>query len=121
MFKIRIGTFETNSSSTHSLVIFTEDEYEKWVKKEIWLDWNEDKHTVKDVLDSLKEDGIDVPDSDYSLSGEEIHRKYCNEGEYDMEYYNCDTWGEYHEHDTNTYTTPGGEKLIIECHYGYDG
>lgn len=35
MKQIRIGTFETNSSSTHSLVVCTEEEYNKWLKGEI--------------------------------------------------------------------------------------
>ena len=30
MKTIRLGTFETNSSSTHSMVICSEEEYEKW-------------------------------------------------------------------------------------------
>lgn len=30
MKKIRLGTFETNSSSTHALCILTKDEYKEW-------------------------------------------------------------------------------------------
>lgn len=36
--QIRFGTFETNSSSTHSLVILSEDEYKKYEDGEIMFD-----------------------------------------------------------------------------------
>jgi len=35
MRKIRIGTFETNSSSTHSLVMFSDEEMNKWMNGSI--------------------------------------------------------------------------------------
>lgn len=31
MIQIRAGVFETNSSSTHSLCIMTQDDFNKWV------------------------------------------------------------------------------------------
>ena len=31
---VRMGTFETNSSSTHSLVILSKEEYDSWKKNE---------------------------------------------------------------------------------------
>ena len=34
---IRRGVFETNSSSTHSLTMCSEDEYEKWIKGELYF------------------------------------------------------------------------------------
>jgi len=38
MKQIRVGVFETNSSSTHSLTIVPEEEYEKWVASELLFD-----------------------------------------------------------------------------------
>ena len=35
MRQVRIGTFETNSSSTHTLVIVSKEEYEKFKKGEL--------------------------------------------------------------------------------------
>lgn len=32
MKQIRVGVFETNSSSTHSLTVFTKDEYDMFEK-----------------------------------------------------------------------------------------
>ena len=37
MIKVRKGTFETNSSSTHSLVMCSESEYDLLEKKEAFL------------------------------------------------------------------------------------
>lgn len=37
MRKIRYNTFETNSSSTHSITMCTGEEYEKWKKGEIFF------------------------------------------------------------------------------------
>jgi hypothetical protein len=34
MINVRIGTFETNSSSTHSLVVMTKSQYAKWAEDE---------------------------------------------------------------------------------------
>lgn len=43
MITIRSGVFETNSSSTHSLNICTEDEFNKWINGELlYDDWNEE-------------------------------------------------------------------------------
>lgn len=35
---IRMGSFETNSSSTHSLVLMNTDEYRQWANREIVYD-----------------------------------------------------------------------------------
>ena len=42
MRTVRIGTFETNSSSTHALVILSKDDYRKWQNNEVVLDLIED-------------------------------------------------------------------------------
>lgn len=70
--------FATNSSSYHSTIVLTEEEYNKWTKGEI---------TVK--------------------------------GDYDDEL-TYDKWGEEYETETTKYTSPGGDKLVILCEYGYD-
>ena len=38
MKQVRRGVFETNSSSTHSITICTEDEYEKFKRGELMYD-----------------------------------------------------------------------------------
>lgn len=41
MINIRANTFETNSSSTHSITICTEEEYNKFVNGELGIDWDD--------------------------------------------------------------------------------
>lgn len=53
MRKIRYNTFETNSSSTHSLVILSKEDYEAWQRNEKTLDLYTGK--VQDLTDSDKE------------------------------------------------------------------
>lgn len=43
MIQVRSNIFETNSSSTHTLVICTEDEFKKFNNNELCLDYWEDK------------------------------------------------------------------------------
>ena len=46
--QVRIGMFESNSSSTHTLHICSKDEFEKWQKGEVVFDrWNEEFITPK--------------------------------------------------------------------------
>jgi len=112
---IRIGVFETNSSSTHSLTMCSKEEYEKWSKGEIWL--NHSYHNKGNKFMS-KENAIDFMSQHYNdvdISGEESLRNfeiYRNPDEYlgeDME--------TFHEE----YTTPNGETVVAIGYYGYDG
>lgn len=53
MRKIRYNTFETNSSSTHSLVILSKEDYEAWQRHEKTLDLYTGK--VQDLTEYDKE------------------------------------------------------------------
>lgn len=41
MLNIRSNTFETNSSSVHTLVMCSDDQYHKWIHGELYLDVDE--------------------------------------------------------------------------------
>ena len=64
MILIRKGTFETNSSSTHSLTMCTKEEYDKWIigelfyfmGKEIFVD-EKGKEERKTLRDERSEEG----------------------------------------------------------------
>jgi len=123
MFTIRNSTFETNSSSTHSIVIGTEKQFEDWRAGTLLYKhyaWSYDKlekgfYTLEELKQYLIDDGeytkvdIEAMDQDELL---DILR------EDDIVDY--DNWYENLEHDTHTYTTASGEKIVIECAYGYD-
>lgn len=91
MKQIRIGVFETNSSSTHTLVICTDEELEKWKKGEMVYEYRE---------------GL-VP-SNYSNTPS------------DGETFETFMDDDYLEIDLNTYVTKEGEKLNIICKHGYN-
>ena len=133
--QIRRGVFETNSSSTHSLVMCSEEEYERWKKGELMFDrWkerfvenaelsDEDKRKARNNYNDSK--GVYWKDWE-QLSEDEInlwYKRYAinNNAYSDLQSYNeywddCDfeTFVEYH-------TTPKGEKIVAFGYYGYDG
>lgn len=90
---IRIGVWETNSSSVHSICICTEDEYNKWKNGELLYDFANDILTTKKV-NKWDED---------NYSYEDFWEK-------------CEYFEGFEEH----YTTPHGEKIIAFGYYGED-
>lgn len=106
MRQIRFGTFETNSSSTHSLVIGTPEQIEKWENGELFINYYDDYATVfktKEELDQMEE------------TEKSFYREDWKNGE------EWDEATEYLDHDSQIITTPGGEILSIVCAYGRDG
>lgn len=106
MRQIRLDTFETNSSSTHSLVIGTPEQIEKWEAGELFINYYDDYATVfktKEELDQMEE------------TEKSFYRDEWKNGE------EWDEATEYLDHDSQIITTPGGEQLSIVCAYGRDG
>lgn len=96
---IRYGTFETNSSSTHTLCICTEKEYEAWRRGETLFNrW-------------CYEDNQFVPNTE----------EYRNDE--DEQYMTYDRYwdDEYLEGYEEEYTSPSGDKIVVFGKYGYDG
>ena len=126
MKTIRANTFETNSSSTHSMIILTEEEYNKLESGELYLD-NDDKVITKEEAKNifLKHMNEDKYMYDDDLSFEENIKNYLDEFEYYPSEYpqSLETWkeGDELESDTNIYISPSGDKLKIICKYGYIG
>lgn len=138
MIKIRNNTFETNSSSTHSMVIGLRSDIEKWMSGELWYDGEKDVFLTPDQAKEEMIKSLSEEDKVYfSLSSIEEKESFLEENypfssvesfESDLckEFYlftydaYCD-WYERLETDTTYYTTPGGEEIGIICSYGYDG
>ena len=126
MKTIRANTFETNSSSTHSMIILTEEEYDKLESGELYLD-DDDKVITKEEAKNifLKHMNKDKYMYDDDLSFEENIKNYLDEFEYYPSEYpqSLKTWkeGDELESDTNIYISPSGDKLKIICKYGYIG
>lgn len=95
MRQVRYGVFETNSSSTHSLVICTQDEYKQFQKDEVMYDRYEDKL---------------VPYSGLLLDTESYrYQSYRQYGYNELESF------------YNEFVTPSGDKMVAFGQYGYNG
>jgi len=82
-------------------------------------------YTQEEVLDFLKLAGYEYTPEDDPLD------EYYDEDEdpldifiheVDSDFVSASRWNNSElEQDTNYYTTPGGEKIVVECKYGWDG
>lgn len=120
MKTIRKGVFETNSSSTHSITIMSEEDYDKWVNDQLY--YNETTRSLQ-TKEEMYEEVRNFLLTEYNLdeaSDEYVEEHiYDNQGEYPITY---DEFIEdrYLEVDETRYTTKSGEKLVIICKYGND-
>lgn len=119
MIQTRFGTFETNSSSTHSITICTEEEYDTWRCTDDLL-LNEGYHMSGKTF-ITKQEALNF-----------IRSKNCGPEDYDSEedcfadwgFYTTSKWDdktsyfeeEYEEH----YTSPSGDKIMAFGYYGHD-
>lgn len=127
MKTVRLGTFETNSSSTHSITMCMESDYEKWKNGEMyWHRWNDklvSKEEVEKEMAKLRDEFIaDNPDFDENNEEwKEELEQYINE---DKMYYTYEEFNDYNyiEYETfvDTFETPQGEKVVSFGYYGSD-
>lgn len=107
----RRGVFETNSSSTHSLTMVSEEDFEKWKKGELFFDTDNDELVMKDHVEALRKEDLpedeDYDDDDYNDDGFQTYSEWKRD--HDLE-----TFEEYH-------TTPSGEKVVAFGKFGYNG
>ena len=113
MIQVRKNVFETNSSSTHSLVMAVKSDFDKWEKGEVYYcewAWSD----LKDKFESGKFYPVEEVDAYYEAKGEErdidcfvTYEDFCE--------------NEYLEVSEYSYTTPGGETVCAVAKYGYDG
>lgn len=138
---IRLNTFETNSSSTHSMIIIPDKYYNdfeagkifyihKWndsLKKELGKEfatleeitstkWWEDNYK----FDSEKTEYADDNGYDVDEDAEELEEEYLREFLRDNDIIKSEGWYENLEQDETTYTTESGDVIHIRCAYGYD-
>ena len=119
MKTIRIGTFETNSSSTHSITMCMESDFLKWKNGEMyWNRWNDElvpKETVEEEF--LKENtGVSKEELDFKDKREE------DINDDDKTYYTYEEFNDYDyiEYETyvDKYNTPNGDTVVAFGYYG---
>ena len=124
---IRYNTFETNSSSTHSMIILPLEDYNKLNLGEFYLRnyWNETVITKEErnkiMLDHLKEQ-----EWIFSSEGDDINiTRYLEEHPWDIREFELpctlEEWiGDELESDEINYLSPSNDELVIICKYGYN-
>lgn len=129
MIKIRERTFETNSSSTHSIAICTEAEYKDWQQGKLLFNKdcfqvNEQFLSREQVIEQLKKSNYYKDLYEGALESNnvsEINNLINDFGFYSyLEYTHCYD-GTSMEYFTRNYQTPGGENIVAFGVFGYDG
>lgn len=122
VIKVRRGVFETNSSSTHSITMCNESDYEKWVNGELYLArWgykDKDFVTKKEYEFALEEFINECSDKDITEDKEELENEFI--GDYGFLSFKdwCDNFD--YETEVSHFTTPSGDKVVALCYYGND-
>lgn len=123
MIQIRRNTFETNSSSTHSITICSEDTYNDWVNGKCrWIRWaSKGKEFINE------EDIISYLESQYNVNRAELEYMRDTDSEKFDSY--LEEWDLYsferyqyieHEDYVERHTTPSGDNIVAFGYYGYD-
>lgn len=136
---IRMKTFETNSSSTHSLCILSKEDFDKFEKGEIYVNRysNEvktfedlkreilEKNDLKEIIEAYK----DYLDYEYETDDEDDTETFENNAikrwiQEDWDWTDYDSYlGNRQEMETfeYSYTTKSGDEIVVFGYYGYDG
>ena len=121
---VRKGVFETNSSSTHSMIMCTGEEYQKFEDGEMLVNMmDEELFSYDDITDFIMsydyykdqfaKSGIDIKDKKAVLkwAAKNIDDLQDVDTFYDDEY--LDTFSQ-------SFTTENGEKVVAFGRYGYE-
>ena len=123
MKQIRYNTFETNSSSTHSITISTEEEYNDFRAGKLYKGEDDKLYTLEGAGECLyssvlkREFKEAYASNDLATCREILEDNYYQT--YDqLEDDECDCGLEtYCKH----FTTPSGDHMVAWGHYGYNG
>lgn len=118
----RFNTFETNSSTTHAMVIIEgEEQNNLWNEGKLYVDWDSNIYTEEEVKAKYAEEREDyIKNYTYLKEDSDDEGYIFNEWLNYSNLYNCDNWYENLEGECNTYTTKSGDTIYIHCAYGYD-
>lgn len=120
MLQIRQHVFETNSSSVHTMVICTDEEFQRVLKEELLIDYDENLITwdeAKDRLMNLKYGTPPTKEEIDAMSRDELEEALCEH----WIAWTYETWGEEYEAYDHSFTTPSGDKMVVFGYVGRDG
>lgn len=125
MKQIRYNTFETNSSSTHSLVISTDSEFKLLKTNELYIYEDDELVDLKQAREKITKwysnhlDEFDrcVKENDIDALSEVLN---------DCEIYNYEDWCDLQEDSgletfETHFETPSGDNMVAWGRYGYNG
>lgn len=127
MIQIRQGVFETNSSSTHSITIASESDFNKWKNGDVYLNdgwWSGSNNSNRDKTFLTKNEAINLLGSyEYykrnkdlnDMNDEELNEVFRDWDIYTFENY----WSDYLESYEERYTTKHGDVVVAFGQYGY--
>ena len=122
MVTYRFGTFETNSSRTHSMVICNKKELEMWKHGELVAHRYDCKlFTLEEATEKLKKYAPEQFDSEGNFVGGRFANTLEDALDSKLNLYDMYRWEGDLETDTTNYTSPSGDELVIVCRYGCDG
>ena len=129
MIQIRQGVFETNSSSTHSITIAPESDFNRWKNGDVYLNdgwWSSSNDPNKDKTFLTKDEAINLLGSyEYYKRNEDLNDmndEELNEVFEEWEIYTFENyWDDYLEDYETHYTTEHGDNIIVFGQYGYNG
>lgn len=120
---VRKGVFETNSNSTHTMIMCTGEEYQKFEDGEMLVDlMDEELFSYDDIVDLITDDyykdifsesGIDITDKRAVVKWAAANIDDLQDAD---DFYD-DT---YLETFSQSFTTESGEKVVAFGRYGYD-
>lgn len=121
---VRFGVFETNSSSTHSMIIMSKEEKSKWKNGELFRcrygDRFIEKKDADKIIQSLKEQYAKNYKVDISeIEIEDVKYEDSFYEDFPLTFDEYDDWMNL-EMDENYYVTKNGEEIVIMCWYGND-
>lgn len=124
MLNIRINTFETNSSSVHTLIMCSKSDYEKWINGELYLDvdkYADDHYKDFVTFEEAKDMDDNFPYPDYSKNCEEWYyfskEKYVDKRFLTSEEFFENVWyNTFHE----TYVSDSMDQIEAFGYYGHD-
>lgn len=128
----RVGCFETNSSSVHSIIILSANQFKKWIDGDLYActydcdhKWNKCKikpecgkyYTFDDLVDLYKQVDVDLKDDsiwekDYYSLDDYLYEDYFIT-------YDKYMGGDF-DHEESRFITPSGDEMVAICKYGYD-
>lgn len=134
MISVRQSVFETNSSSTHSVTVCNESDYERWKRGETLYASYENRFVEHLPLSPEEQQKAQ---QDYKaksnmfwkpwdvLTKEEQNKWYQHWSAVYKYHGNYETFDEYHQHDlhyfSESFISQSGDKIVVFGRYGYDG